>query len=148
MSGEIFADADTPVGEMALRPALTVPADAPIEQAARAMWHRAASCVLVGDDGAILTERDLTHALAEGRGPRTPAGDVATHTAKAVSADMPLGKAAALMVRFGIRHLPVVGPSGSIVGLLEMQAALRVLLRDAGRLVWLAELDGVVADGG
>lgn len=148
MSGQVFTEPDTPVGEMALRPVLTVPSHAPIGQAARAMRHHAVSCVLVGDEGSILTERDLTRAVAEGRGPETPAGDVATRAAKAVPADMPLGRAAALMVRYGIRHLPVIGADGSVIGLLEMQAALRVLLRDAGLLVWLAELDGILADGG
>lgn len=148
MTDQLFADADTPVGDMALRPALTVPLGAPIGRAARAMRHHAVSCVLVGDEGAILTEKDLVCALAEDSGPQTPCDDVATRAAKAVPADMPLGRAAALMVRHGIRHLPVVGADGSILGLLEMQAPLRVLLRDAGLLVWLAELDGVLADGG
>lgn len=148
MTGKLFAQADTPVGEMALRPALTVPLDAPISQAARAMRHHAVSCVLVGNAGAIVTERDLTRALAEDRGPHTPCTDVATRTARTVPSDMVLGRAAALMVRYGIRHLPVVAADGSIMGLLEMQAALRVLLRDAGLLVWLAELDGILADGG
>jgi CBS domain-containing protein len=148
VTGTVFAQADTPVGEMALRPALTVPLEAPISQAARAMRHHALSCVLVGEGGAIVTEKDLTRAVAEDRGPQTSCTDIATRAAKTVPADMALGKAAALMVRYGIRHLPVVAADGSIVGLLEMQAALRVLLRDAGLLVWLAELDGILADGG
>lgn len=148
MSGDVLAELHTPVGEMALRPAVSVPVDAPIGQAARAMRGHGVSCVLVGNDGGVLTEKDLTRAVAEGRGPETAAGAFATRAAKAVSADMPLGRAAALMVRYGIRHLPVVEADGSVSGLLEMQAALRVLLRDAGLLAWLAELDGVVADGG
>jgi len=148
VSGEVFADAETPVGAMALRPALTVAPDAPISQAARAMTHHDASCVLVGSEGAILTEKDLTRALAAEGGPSTLCGDTATHAPKTVSAETPLGRAAGLMIRSGIRHLPVVGADGAIVGLLEMQGALRVLLRDAGHLVWLEELDGVLADGG
>ena len=149
MSGELFAHAETPVGEMALRPALTVPPDAPIGQAARAMTHHDVSCVLVGEQGAILTEKDLTRALAEGRGPETACRDVATSTARVVvTAETPLGRAGALMVRHGVRHLPVVAADGAVLGLLEVQGPLRVLLRDTRQLAWLAELDGILADGG
>lgn len=145
--GDVLAHAETPVGTLALRPPLSVPWDADLGQVARAMRNHNASCVLLGDTS-ILTERDLTAALAEEHGPETLASDVATHNAKVVPADMPLGKAAVLMVRYGIRHLPVIARDGSVMGLLEMEAPFRVLLRDSGLLAWLAELDGIVADGG
>jgi CBS domain-containing protein len=145
-AGDVLASADTAVGSLGLRPPLTVPGDADLGQVARAMRSHGSSCVLVGEHS-ILTERDLTWAMAEEHGPATPAQEFATKDAKTVPADMPLAKAAALMVRYGIRHLPVMAPDGSVMGFLEMEAPFRVLLRNMGALAWLAELDGVVSDG-
>jgi len=143
---DVLAQVETPIGALNLRAPLAVPDDADLGQVARAMRGHGVSCVLVGEDS-ILTERDLTWALAEERGPSTPAREVATIHAKTVPADVPLGKAAALMVRYGIRHLPVLAPDGSVMGFLEMEAPFRVLLRNIGALAWLAELDGVVSEG-
>jgi CBS domain-containing protein len=57
----------------------------------------------------IVTDRDLLCAMAEGRVPRvTPVSEVMTAAPVGIEPDEELRTAAQLMVRLGIRHLPVV----------------------------------------
>ena len=92
---------------------VTAPASAAVREVAELMRERnVGSVVLVEEDGApagVITDRDLAvSVLADGRDPGDRAGDHASAPVVTGSVDMDVEAAAELMVRHGIRRLPVL----------------------------------------
>lgn len=90
----------------------TFPGESLTDVATRMRDHEVGSLVVLGDSDEILgvvTERDLVRAMADGRAPRvtTVATWMSPHPV-IVSPDLDVRRAGQLMVRHGIRHLPVV----------------------------------------
>ena len=72
----------------------------------------------------IITERDLTAAVAEGADPATtPVADYMTAAPEVLRPDSELADAAHTMLQLGVRHLPVV-QGGRLVGVLSMRDVL------------------------
>ena len=105
----------------------TAQAEESLEGAAdRMSWHEVGALpVLEGQRlVGIITERDLTAALAEGADPvTTPVSDYMTPAPEVLRPDSELVEAAHLMLELGIRHLPVVR-GGQLVGVLSMRDVL------------------------
>jgi CBS domain-containing protein len=105
----------------------TTQADESLDVAAdRMSWHQVGALpVLEGQHlVGIITERDLTAAMAEGADPvTTPVGDYMTAAPQVLGPDSEFADAAHLMLQLGIRHLPVVR-SGRLVGVLSMRDVL------------------------
>jgi CBS domain-containing protein len=105
----------------------TAQAEESLEGAAdRMSWHEVGALpVLEGQHlVGIITERDLTAALAEGADPvTTPMSDYMTPAPEVLRPDSELVEAAHLMLELGIRHLPVVR-GGHLVGVLSMRDVL------------------------
>ena len=105
----------------------TAQAEESLEGAAdRMSWHEVGALpVLEGQRlVGIITERDLTAALAEGADPvTTPVSDYMTPAPEVLRPDSELVEAAHLMLELGIRHLPVVR-GGHLVGVLSMRDVL------------------------
>jgi CBS domain-containing protein len=69
----------------------------------------------------IISERDLTAALAEAADPATtPVSDFMTPAPEVLGPDSELADAAQIMLKLGIRHLPIVR-GGRLVGVLSMR---------------------------
>jgi uncharacterized protein len=119
------------LGDLSLRRPVTVSRDATIRVLAGAMEDEAVSAVLVGEHpGWLVTEHDLTGAIAAGLDPDAPATQVATKTSLCATASTTVSEAAAIMVNHGVRHLPVVTADGEPIGLLSMLDVIRLLLGD------------------
>ena len=105
----------------------TAQAEETLEAAAdRMSWHQVSALpVLEGQRlVGIVTERDLTAALAEGADAEvTPVSDYMTPAPEVLRPDNELADAAHLMLELGIRHLPVVR-SGQLIGVLSMRDVL------------------------
>ena len=105
----------------------TAQADEILEVAAdRMSWHQVGALpVLEGQRlVGIVSERDLTAALAEGADAGvTPVSDYMTPAPEVLRPDSELADAAHLMLELGIRHLPVVR-SGQLIGVLSMRDVL------------------------
>ena len=105
----------------------TAQAEESLEGAAdRMSWYEVGALpVLEGQHlVGIITERDLTAALAEGADPvTTPVSDYMTPAPEVLRPDSELVEAAHLMLELGIRHLPVVR-GGQLVGVLSMRDVL------------------------
>ena len=105
----------------------TAQAEESLEGAAdRMSWHEVGALpVLEGQHlVGIITERDLTAALAEGADPViTPVSDYMTQAPEVLGPNSELADAAHLMLELGIRHLPIVR-SGQLVGVLSMRDVL------------------------
>ena len=105
----------------------TAQADESLDEAAdRMSWHQVGALpVLEGQHlVGIITERDLTAALAEGDDPvLTPVSDYMTAAPEVLGPDSEFADAAQVMLELGVRHLPVVR-SGQLVGVLSMRDVL------------------------
>ena len=105
----------------------TAQADESLDEAAdRMSWHQVGALpVLEGQHlVGIITERDLTAALAEGADPMlTPVSDYMTAAPEVLGPDSEFADAAHRMLELGVRHLPVVR-SGRLFGVLSMRDVL------------------------
>lgn len=100
-----------------------------LREAARKMTEKGTGSALVFDDRSpaprIITERDVLNAVGGGKDPDTAL--VADHMSDSVisaAPDWSLERAAAEMVRRGIRHLAVVD-NGELTGVLSMRDIVR-----------------------
>ena len=113
---------------------LTVGPELSLSEAARRMRDRRAGSAVVAAAGkkpAIITERDLLRAIAEGADPTTTrVGPYTTHHAVTVSPDWHVVDAARMMVERGFRHLILVDSTGQIVSILSIRDMHRALLED------------------
>jgi CBS domain-containing protein len=82
----------------------------------------------------ILTERDLTRAVAEGADPKVDtAGDYMTAAPAAVRLDADVHEVAATMFELQCRHLPVVADKGGqVIGMVSIRDLLGTAIRLAG----------------
>jgi CBS domain-containing protein len=118
------------VDDRGLRPAVTIAPSAPLDQAARIMRAHDISALVVGRPGelvSIVTERDLTQALADGLTPATAVAAVASPEPLTVPPDASILDAAMLMLRHGVRHL-VVARGRHAIGVLSMRDVLAALV--------------------
>jgi CBS domain-containing protein len=120
---EAAADpADQPVASLVRRGLVVCLPETTIREAAQRMSDVGASCVVVdaGEDLGILTDRDLrTRVVADGMSADDPVAAAMTVPAVTVAADR-IGSLALLdMLDRGIRHLPVVSPTGEVLGVVE-----------------------------
>lgn len=103
----------------------TMPADASVADAAKAMQTSAIGGVMVaGNDGNLcgfLTDRDVVvRVVAEHRDPEaTRVGDVCTRDVTCLGPDDPVDRAIALMAEHKVRRIPVV-ENGKPVGLVSL----------------------------
>lgn len=119
------------VDDLRLRPAVAIAPNAPLDQAARIMRAHNISALVVGEPGelvSIVTERDLTQALADARPQETEVGAIASADPLTVPPDATVMDVATLMLREGIRHL-VVAHGDRAVGVVSMRDALAVLVK-------------------
>jgi CBS domain-containing protein len=109
---------------------VTVPHDASVEQAARALRDHAVGCLVVtnGGDRAIVTDRDLVvRVLAQGVAPGAPIGDFVTYDPITVSIHEGIETASERMRLRGVRRLPIVDENGDWVGMVTADDLLALL---------------------
>jgi CBS domain-containing protein len=98
------------------------------------------SAALVGGRcEAIVTERDLTRALASGLGPEAAVSVASVLDPVTIEADQGVVDAAAEMLRREIRHL-VVTDDGEVLGVVSLRDVMVVLLQALDPAVWVATL--------
>jgi CBS domain-containing protein len=92
-----------------------------VEAAADMRANRISALAVLGGDAiiGILTERDLLRAIADGRNPETThVSQYMTHSPRTIEAGEPAARAAEMMIRHRVRHLPVTD-KGRLVGFLS-----------------------------
>ena len=113
----------------------TAQADESLDVAADRMnWHQVGALpVLEGQRlVGIISERDITAAMAEGADPvTTPVSDYMTAAPEVLRPDSDLADAAHLMLELGIRHLPIVR-GGLLIGVLSIRDVLDAEVHHAG----------------
>ncbi|HSD18421.1 MAG TPA: DUF294 nucleotidyltransferase-like domain-containing protein [Anaeromyxobacter sp.] len=111
------------VGEICDREVAWCSRDESVREVALRMTVRRCHTLLVRDAGGALvglvSERDLVErALANGLDAARPVSEVMTTASEPMPAALPLAEAMEVMVRSGVRSLPIAGDGGEIVGLL------------------------------
>jgi CBS domain-containing protein len=120
------------VGDVMNRNLLTVEPTTSISEAAERMTERGvgAAVVLTGDTvSGILTERDVLRAVATGPVEGTHVAAWMTRDPETVEPSDSTGKAAAIMIHGGFRHLPVCD-DGKAVGIVSIRDLMRVVVDD------------------
>lgn len=130
----------SPVGSLVPNPAPRITPESSLTHASQVMRSRNTSALLVGPGhAAIVTERDLTRALALECPPDTQVSKVATPLPISMPADTDLLVAAATMLNEDVRHLIVELPSGG-EGIVSLRQIMAVLLQAAQPDAWLDAL--------
>jgi CBS domain-containing protein len=114
-----------------------VEGDDRLADAAERMQNEQVGSVVVTVGGrfvGILTERDLTRAIADGADPRdATAADYMTAAPAAVRLDADLHEVASTMFEFECRHLPVMSEDDSqVIGMVSIRDLLGTAIRLAG----------------
>jgi len=115
-------ETEIPVRDIMTRPVITVGADLDILSAARKMGSANVGSLIITAEGkttGILTERDLVKKiLAEGKDPRAvKVIDIMSSPVVSIEPEASLREAAALMLRSGVKRLPVIA-NGRLVGII------------------------------
>ncbi|HON35713.1 MAG TPA: CBS domain-containing protein [Methanothrix sp.] len=115
-------ETEIPVRDIMTRPVITADADIDILSAAKRMGSaNVGSLIIVSADmiTGILTERDLVRkVVAQGADPRNlRVRDIMSSPVTAIEPDASLRDAAALMLRAGVKRLPVIH-KGKLVGII------------------------------
>jgi signal-transduction protein with cAMP-binding, CBS, and nucleotidyltransferase domain len=130
----------SPVSHVVIRPAVHVSSHDSLTLVSQTLRSNNVSAALVGPDRtAIVTERDLTRALAAEYPADMPVVRVATPLPITVPADTDILEAAALMLNQDVRHLIVDLEDGS-AGIVSMRDIMAVLLQAAKPDLWLSSL--------
>ena len=118
------------VGGLLRRPALTVPPETPVQEAARQATAAGAGSIVVPLDGGefgIVTDTDLRNrVVAAGLPVTTPIRAVMSSPAYTVTADRLASEVLLEMLDRGVQHFPVLGPAGEVLGVVvdvELYAA-------------------------
>lgn len=129
----------TRLGQLTLRPPITISSGASIAESARRMADHQVSCVPVLDEQrlvGILTDRDLRNrVLGAGVDPARPVTEVMTPGPITVSPEDRVEDALVEMMRTGIHHLPIQNQDGGLVGIISSGDLLRLQSPHPLRLV-------------
>ena len=128
----------SPLAALVGRSAVEADPSCTLAAAARLMEVEGVSALLLRDTVGIVTERDITRALARGCTPDVAVSRVATPEALVVDGRVPIVDACALMLNEEVRHL-VVDLDGAFA-IVSMRDVTAVLLQVADPHLWLTSL--------
>lgn len=115
---------------------VTVKSGMTVREAARIMHEAGVGSVVVIDESGrlvgLFTEGDLVRVVAEGRDLDSPIDLHMTREVVSVRPETPILEAGDLMMRLGIRHLPVVDDAGRIVGVVGIRDVCQRLIGEPG----------------
>ncbi len=118
--------ADGPVSALLRAPAVVCAPETTIREAAQRMSDAGANAVVVADPArpeegrGILTDRDLRmRVVAAGLDGETPVRAAMSAPVYTADADRPASDVLLEMLDRGLRHLPVLGPGGELLGVIE-----------------------------
>jgi CBS domain-containing protein len=129
-----MANEHIPIGAITDRPVVFVDADATLRDAAEVLDRETIGVAIVRGTGstALISERDIVRALAEGVNPdRERVGNVATLDVEVIESTEPIADAVHKMLENEIRHLPVLR-GDRIVGVVSVRDVLTALSAPSG----------------
>ncbi len=127
---DVVRAGQTPVSAVVSDEAVTVAARATLAEAARLLVEAEVGLVVVGEPGGrptgVVSERDIVHAVADGRNPATTRVDEVAHTGLAwCDATATVTEVAGEMMNHWVRHL-LVEEDGRFLGVVSARDLLGV----------------------
>jgi len=111
------------INEVMTHDPITVEASTTIAQVARKMREGDTGAILLEENGklaGIITDRDIVvRAIADGRDPETPVGEIASRDIRTVAPDDPVEAAISILREDEVRRVPVV-QDGRPVGIVSI----------------------------
>jgi CBS domain-containing protein len=123
-----------PIGAITGRPVVLIDADATLREAAELLDRETIGVAIVRGTGstALISERDIVRALAEGVHPdRERVGNVATLDVEVIESTEPIMAAVHKMLDNQIRHLPVIR-GDRVVGVVSVRDVLNAVISEPG----------------
>lgn len=133
----------SPLSVLVSRPALGVPGDTRLADAADVMSRSSVSALLVDGLAAVVTERDIARAFGAGMSADDPVNAIATRHPVVVPGATTVLTAAGMVLNEHVRHL-VVELWPRPPGIVSMRDVLAVLLQTADPQLWLHSLRVVI----
>jgi CBS domain-containing protein len=137
-------------GDCVSSAAVTVASDTDCAALVAQMTAAKASAAIVLDNGVlagIVTERDVATKVAFKADPASPAHTVMTAPVETIGADDYLFHAIARMRRHGLRHMPVIGGNGAVLGIIDLHRAYEMSIAEmvdlTDRLTHDKSIDGL-----
>lgn len=141
------------IASLCHREVVSVPASASVQQAAAVMRNEHVGALALTDPYSpgrvigVVTDRDLVvDLLAQGHPVDQAIGSIARTELAGVQGDASVDEAVQEMRRRGVRRLLVLGPDGTIVGLVSADDLLEAVARQLDGLAATLR-DGVAAEG-
>jgi len=127
------------IGEMAIKPVVTIAPDASVQEAARLMRAKKVGALVVVNARkpvGILTDRDITvDVVAAGNDPAATAVSTVMHRGpRVVREDQGLLDAVKIFSSTGVRRLPVVNRAGALKGIIALDDVLMLLGEEMGHV--------------
>lgn len=123
------------VGSLSQREAVFADPEDTLRSVAHKLWAESVGVLVVGDKRHVLgviSERDIAAELAQGADPDVKtAREAMTGYVIFARPDDPLYDVAGQMLDDAVRHVPVVGADGQVVGMVSVRDLLQPLLLDA-----------------
>lgn len=139
---------DVTLGALHLPPPTVVAESASLASAAAAMTARGVSCAIIEEPPLrVVTEADLTRALAQGMRPEDEVAAVASEHPRWAPPSASVAEAAALMVSLGIRHLVVLDMMDRPSGVVSMGELFDLLVRSQEPMVLYARFADIMLHG-
>ncbi len=140
MASGIRSPGEVTVDGMRLPVPVWLDEHATLRDVARMMCGSGVSAVIIGREAAIVTERDIVRALADGESPDDLAAPSASPAPISVPSHAPVVSALAVMLHAGVRHVVVVDAAGAPRAVLPLAAAAAVVLDLSETPSWLSAL--------
>jgi CBS domain-containing protein len=120
------------IGEMSIKPVVTITPDASIQEAARLMRTKKVGALVITSSRkpiGILTDRDITvDVVAAGSDPATTSVSKVMHrNPRVLREDQGLFDAVKTFSAAGVRRLPVVNGAGAVKGIIALDDVLMLL---------------------
>ena len=127
------------LGKICIKPVVTAAAQMTVDQAARLMRSKNVGALVVVNAGrpiGMLTDRDVAiEVVAKGLDPEAVrVGDVMHRKPVTISQDLGILDAVKTFARTGVRRLPVVTKSGTLVGVIAVDDLIMLLGNEMGHL--------------
>ncbi len=149
MSNRSYEGLDATLGGMHLQALTTVSARDSLASVAAALVAGGVSCAVLEEPPLrVVTEFDLTRALAQGLGPEDAVAGVASEHPNWAPPSASVVEAAALMVSLGIRHLVVLDITERPCGVISMAELFDVLVRSQEPMSGYARFADIMLHGG
>ena len=127
------------IGDVCVKPVVTVSKDTTVQEAARLMRAKKVGALVVVNNGkpeGILTDRDITvNVVAQQRDPEAVrVREVMRTNPTVIREDQGILDAARILGARGVRRLPVVGKGGKLVGIVALDDLLMLFGREMGHV--------------